>query len=193
MSSGFEIVSCRRANLERRSSPEAMGCIKYLENNEDKIRSHQTHHKCAKCPQYNGRGTSLATPFPALLPLNLLTTATLRLIVPSDTKLLLDNYFSWFVRGFAPSKSPGERDFFKELRMKFVIFQKWLFQNNFSFVIILCQRVIVHSALRLLIAHCYQLMLQIRSQLADYNCIFATSGLIVETLGLFGKLGSAES
>ena len=42
--------------------------------------------------------------------------------IHSDTKLLRkyspENYLSEFLRGFAPSKSPGKKDFFKELRMK---------------------------------------------------------------------------
>ena len=33
--------------------------------------------------------------------------------------------------GFRTLENSGE-DFFKELRVKFVIFQKWLFQSNFS-------------------------------------------------------------
>ena len=30
-------------------------------------------------------------------------------------------FFPWFLPDFAPSKAPGKKDFFKELRMKFVI------------------------------------------------------------------------
>ena len=31
-----------------------------------------------------------------------------------------------------PENSPRRKDFFKELRIKFVIFQKWIFRNHFS-------------------------------------------------------------
>ena len=64
--------------------------------------------------------------------------------LPSDTKLLRksfpESYFSEFLTNFAPSKSPQKNDFSKKSRVYSVIFHKYLFQNNSSRVIILCQR-----------------------------------------------------
>ena len=46
-------------------------------------------------------------------------------------KITPGNYFLWFLRGFAPSKSPGKKASFKGLRMKFANSQIFCTSNNF--------------------------------------------------------------